>query len=62
MNPFDNPDAQFRVLTNDQGQHSLWPSFATVPAGWHVVFGKDNRAACIRYITSNWRDLRPRGG
>lgn len=25
VNPFDDPDATFLVLLNDEGQHSLWP-------------------------------------
>jgi uncharacterized protein YbdZ (MbtH family) len=27
----------FFVLVNDEEQHSLWPAFADVPAGWRVV-------------------------
>lgn len=34
VNPFDDPDATFLVLVNDEGQHSLWPAFADVPDGW----------------------------
>lgn len=33
-NPFDREDGVFLVLVNEQGQHSLWPSFAPVPDGW----------------------------
>ncbi len=32
-NPFDDPDGTFYVLVNDEGQHSLWPTFADVPQG-----------------------------
>ena len=38
-NPFDDTDGRFLVLVNDEGQHSLWPAFAEVPAGWTVVLG-----------------------
>lgn len=31
-NPFDDVDATFLVLTNDERQHSLWPDFLAVPA------------------------------
>ncbi|MDG3009103.1 MbtH family protein [Rhodococcus sp. D2-41] len=58
-NPFDDADAKFRVLVNDEGQHSLWPVFADVPAGWKVVFGEDSRQACVDYIEANWTDMRP---
>jgi MbtH protein len=60
MNPFDDPDGEFLVLVNDEGQHSLWPSFCAVPDGWHVVHGKDTRDACLAYIEENWTDMRPK--
>ncbi|WP_224287768.1 MbtH family protein [Streptomyces olivaceus] len=60
MNPFDDPDATFQVLVNDEGQHSLWPAFAEVPDGWTVTHDEDSREACLAYIEENWTDLRPR--
>ncbi|GLW66569.1 protein mbtH [Actinomadura rubrobrunea] len=59
-NPFEDPEGRYLVLVNDEGQHSLWPSFADVPAGWTVVFGEDTRDACLAYVEENWTDLRPR--
>ena len=59
-NPFEDPDGRYLVLTNAEDQHSLWPSFVDVPAGWTVVFGEDGRDACLAYIEANWTDLRPR--
>jgi MbtH protein len=58
-NPFDDPEGRFHVLVNDEGQHSLWPSFADVPAGWRAVFGPDTREACSAYVEREWTDLRP---
>ncbi|MYR83402.1 MbtH family NRPS accessory protein [Streptomyces sp. SID685] len=58
-NPFDDPDGRFRVLRNDEGQHSLWPDFAPVPAGWDSVHGPDDRDSCLRYVEENWTDMRP---
>ncbi|MEU5696620.1 MbtH family protein [Actinosynnema sp. NPDC020468] len=58
-NPFDDPEGRFLVLVNDEGQHSLWPSFAEVPAGWTSVFGPDAREAALAYVEQNWTDLRP---
>ncbi|WP_131764800.1 MbtH family protein [Candidatus Protofrankia californiensis] len=58
-NPFDDPDARYLVLINDEGQHSLWPIFIDVPAGWTIVFGEDTRDACLEYVEKNWTDLRP---
>lgn len=59
-NPFDDSEANFRVLTNDDEQHSLWPAFADVPAGWRVVYGGADREACLNFIEQNWIDIRPR--
>ena len=59
-NPFEDPDAQYLVLVNDEGQHSLWPVFAEVPAGWIAAFGPDARQDCLDYVERSWTDLRPR--
>ncbi|WP_422746292.1 MbtH family protein [Mycobacterium sp. WMMD1722] len=59
-NPFDDDNGTFLVLVNDEEQHSLWPEFADVPAGWQVVFGAGSRADCLAYVEANWTDLRPR--
>ena len=59
-NPFDDEDGRFFVLVNDENQHSLWPTFADIPAGWNKVFGEDSREACLAYVEENWTDLRPK--
>lgn len=58
-NPFENPDARYFVLVNEEGQHSLWPVFAEVPAGWQVYFGEAGRQECLDFIEESWRDMRP---
>ncbi|MFC6082758.1 MbtH family protein [Sphaerisporangium aureirubrum] len=60
MNAFDDPDGRFLVLVNDEGQHSLWPSFVKVPAGWSVAHPEDTREACLDYVNQNWTDMRPK--
>lgn len=59
-NPFEDPDAKYFVLINDEGQHSLWPVFADVPDGWEVIFGEDGRQECLDFIEKNWTDMRPK--
>ncbi|GAB2867038.1 MbtH family protein [Actinocorallia aurea] len=59
-NPFENDDATYLVLVNDEGQYSLWPTFAEVPAGWTVEKTADTRQACLDHITEHWTDMRPR--
>ena len=58
-NPFDDDNGTFYVLVNDEGQHSLWPTFAEVPAGWRVDFGESARADCHAYVEEKWADIRP---
>jgi MbtH protein len=59
-NPFEDPDGTYLVLVNDEGQHSLWPAFAAVPAGWTVAHDRDSRQACLDHVNEHWTDMRPR--
>ncbi|CAM5267826.1 MbtH family protein [Streptomyces xanthochromogenes] len=58
-NPFENPDGTFLVLVNEEGQHSLWPAFAEVPAGWAVALAETDRQSCLTYVEEHWTDMRP---
>jgi MbtH protein len=59
-NPFEDENGTYRVLVNEEGQHSLWPSFAEIPAGWHVAHDEDTRQACLEYVETHWTDMRPK--
>jgi MbtH protein len=59
-NPFDDPDANYLVLVNGEGQHSLWPVFVEVPEGWTSVYGEAGREDCLAYIEKSWTDMRPK--
>lgn len=59
-NPFENEEGRYLVLVNDEGQHSLWPSFVPVPEGWQVTFGEDSRQACLDHVEREWTDMRPK--
>ncbi|WP_261570473.1 MbtH family protein [Frankia gtarii] len=58
-NPFDDESGTFSALVNDEGQYSLWPTFAEVPAGWTVAYGPESRTSCLDHIEQNWTDMRP---
>ncbi|MGH3766775.1 MAG: MbtH family protein [Pseudonocardiaceae bacterium] len=58
-NPFDDENATFHVLVNDEGQHSLWPTFADVPVGWSIVLASADRRSCVDYVNAHWTDMRP---
>ncbi len=59
-NPFDDENGTFLAVVNDGDQHSLWPTFADVPAGWRKVFGEASRAECLAYVEEHWTDIRPK--
>lgn len=40
INPFDDDNGRSFVLVNDGEQHSPWPAFTDVLAGWRTVRGK----------------------
>jgi MbtH protein len=58
-NPFEDEDASYLVLVNDENQHSLWPADLDVPDGWRQVFGAAPRPECLTYVEEHWTDMRP---
>jgi MbtH protein len=59
-NPFEDENGTYHVLINEEGQHSLWPSFVEVPNGWTIILKSDTRTTCLEFINKNWTDMRPR--
>ncbi|MDH6622215.1 MbtH protein [Streptomyces sp. LBL] len=59
-NPFEDQDANYLVLKNEEGQFSLWPTFVDMPDGWELVFGEAARQACLDFIEKTWTDMRPK--
>ena len=58
-NPFDDENGTFLVLVNEENQHSLWPDFLDVPAGWVVANGPAGRAESLDFVERSWTDMRP---
>ncbi|WP_326847143.1 MbtH family protein [Streptomyces kaniharaensis] len=58
-NPFEDEEATYLVLVNEENQHSLWPASLAVPAGWTVTHGPAGRQDCLDHIENTWTDLRP---
>jgi MbtH protein len=58
-NPFEDDNGVYHVLVNEEGQHSLWPSFIDVPEGWRIIHKSDSRSACLEFINRHWTDMRP---
>ncbi|MGW7543090.1 MbtH family protein [Streptomyces sp. NPDC054770] len=58
-NPFEEENGVYLVLVNEEGQYSLWPSFADVPDGWTVIVDGASRQECLDYVNEHWTDMRP---
>ncbi|MGC9540852.1 MbtH family protein [Streptomyces sp. UG1] len=58
-NPFEDENGTYLVLTNAQGQHSLWPEAIAVPDGWDVALTASSRAECLAFVEEHWTDIRP---
>lgn len=50
---------EYKVLINDEEQHSLWPVGKAVPDGWRPVGPVGTKAECLAYIEQMWTDMRP---
>ncbi|SDJ97342.1 MbtH protein [Actinopolyspora mzabensis] len=61
-NPFDDPDTNYTVLANEEGEHSLWPASLPVPPRWMTVHGPSTREDCLSRVNELWHGLRPRVG
>ena len=53
-------DGEYMVLVNDEEQHSLWPAFKPIPAGWRQVGPVGPKAQCLAYVEAAWPDISPR--
>lgn len=59
-NPFEDADALYRVIVNNEGQYSLWPEGIAIPDGWVAVHGTDSHAECLAFVEAQWDDMRPK--
>ena len=58
-NPFEDDEAGFLVLVNEEGEHSLWPASVDLPLGWTVTHPEAGRQECLDYVEKTWTDMRP---
>ena len=58
-NPFEDEEAEYLVLVNDEGQYSLWPAFLAITLGWTATGPRGLRQVCLAWIRENWTDMRP---
>jgi MbtH protein len=51
---------RYRVVVNDEEQHSIWPAERDNPAGWHDEGFSGTKQECLDHIDRVWTDIRPR--
>jgi MbtH protein len=59
MSIFDDEEAIFRVVVNQEEQYSIWPEHREIPAGWRAVGKTGKKKECLAYIEEVWTDMRP---
>jgi MbtH protein len=57
---FENPEARFKVLINEEEQYSLWPGDLPVPGGWAETGVHASKDECDEYLRKTWTDMRPK--
>lgn len=59
---FDNDDADYFVVINEEEQYSIWPAdrIDDLPAGWTSVSSARPRQECLDHIEEVWTDMRPK--
>jgi MbtH protein len=51
---------RYYVVKNHEDQYSIWPSYKAIPHGWENVREPDTKDNCLKYISENWTDMRPK--
>ncbi|WP_328380552.1 MbtH family NRPS accessory protein (plasmid) [Streptomyces sp. NBC_00440] len=49
----------YRVVLNDEDQHSIWWADRDLPAGWRDEGSRGSREQCLAHIDQVWTDMRP---
>ena len=60
INAFGAGNGSAFVVAADEEQHVSCPAVEDVPAGWRVVRGLVDLAACLDHIENNWTDALPK--
>ena len=56
---WDDPQARFVVVVNNEEQYSIWPDHRDLPAGWRDAGFRGVREECLAHVEQVWTDMRP---
>ncbi|WP_328915465.1 MULTISPECIES: MbtH family protein [unclassified Streptomyces] len=59
MSGMSGSDDVYLVVSNDEGQHSVWWADRDLPPGWRPEGFRGTREECLTRIDEIWTDLRP---
>jgi MbtH protein len=57
---FDDDDATYQAVRNDEEQYSIWPGDRELPAGWYAAGFTGRKVECLAWIDEVWTDMRPK--
>lgn len=49
----------YKVVVNDEDQHSIWPLHRTTPTGWREAGFSGAKDDCLTHIDEVWTDITP---
>jgi MbtH protein len=56
---WNDNEAAFFVVRNEENQYSIWPCSLKIPEGWLLAGYEGKRSDCLSYIDTTWTDMRP---
>jgi MbtH protein len=56
---FEDEEAEYVVVVNDEEQYSIWPAARPLPPGWRNGGKSGKRKECLAFIDETWTDMRP---
>jgi MbtH protein len=52
-------DVEYKVVVNDEEQHTIWPAHRTAPSGWREIGVTGPKELCLAHIREAWPDITP---
>jgi MbtH protein len=50
---------KYKVVVNNEEQHSIWPEDKPDPLGWRSINRVGTKVECLHFIQQAWHDIRP---